>query len=411
MKTLITALLVFSSPQLACSEKVINDFLMAAEENVNYFKPSGLSEQEMGAFTTWIEDAQFRVKTITDNNFSFNNHDESYEIRIQPKAWGQRDLENNLLKLQLAQYNNRYTQLLTSALTKRYFVIMDYLEQQYKTRYQIKLSSLLEQESQLLSSQVTSSSFNAKKLLETQEMLEHSKDMLVLYMKRLNATRKLLGLPQVYSDNLQSLSDTDWVIKVSEIDRFLLLAEKTDLDESAPAVVDAKTRLKMIQTENQLLKTKQQLGVDLLRFEYKDSKNDEMAFQLGVNIPLGSSYNGIKSYRKLSMEQSQLENKTRELRQTLVQIRQEIDWLSQELRLMQASSERIRKRLRQKSIGSDPFLTISLQKQLFADQIKYFERKKNLLKHYVSYLATSGKLTEQPLRNWIQSGTPHLIPR
>lgn len=409
MKTLITALLVFVSPQLACSEKVINDFLMAAEENINYIKPSGLNEQEMGAFSTWIEDAQFRVKTITENNFSFNNHDESYEIRIQPKAWGQRDLENNLLKLQLTQYNNRYTQLLNSALTKRYFVIMDYLEQQYKTRYQLNMSYLLEQELQLFRSQVTTSSFNAKKLLDTQEMLEHSKGMLVLYMKRLNATRKLFGLPQVHSDNLQALSDTDWVIKVSEIDR-LLLAEKTYLDESAPALVDAKTRLKLIQAENQLLKTKQQLAVDLLRFEYKDSKDDEMAFQLGVNIPLGSSYNGIKSYRKLSIEQSQLENKSTALRQTLEQIRQESDWLSQELKLIQASIERTRKRLRQKFIGSDPFLTISLQKQFFADQTKYFERKKNLLKNYVSYLATSGKLAEQPLRNWIQSGTPHLTP-
>lgn len=50
------------------------------------------------------------------------------------------------------------------------------------------------------------------------------------------------------------------------------------------------------------------VGVNLLRFTYKDNQNDEMAFQFGINIPLGTQFNKAESQCQLQKAQAQLDH-------------------------------------------------------------------------------------------------------
>ncbi|WP_428356828.1 hypothetical protein [Methyloprofundus sp.] len=89
-KKLLILLLILGSSHLAYAKNVFNDFLLAAQTDVSGLDPSVAGETDMNVVSGLIETAQFRFHAQEDNNPNVGQDEFSYEIRVKPKAWGQR---------------------------------------------------------------------------------------------------------------------------------------------------------------------------------------------------------------------------------------------------------------------------------------------------------------------------------
>lgn len=401
----LTFLIILCLPALANAEHPINDFLMAAEAENKVAEFNDQAKTDSNIFNSWIENAQFRFNAKATDKLNFKDEAQSYEIRVKPKAWGQQDEEKNILNLRLNQYNNSYNQLFNFNLKKRYLKILDYIAQQQKTQYLFKLSDLLGQETAYISSQVLSEKFDAEQLLDAENELEQSIGLARLNLTRLKELQRLLGIPQDTSITIRNNS-LDWVIKISDV--YDYIANTHQENHSSPDILNAQLNLQLTHAENRLSQSKQQLGINLLSFEYQDSQQDETAFLLGINIPLGTNFNHSESKFDNYKAQSQLDGKINALKQTLGEIKKEVDWLSEDLTLIESQTHRVQQHLKKDYSKTNPKLALNLAKELIEHNKRNVDTKQKILNLYINYLALSGQLIQRPLHNWILHGTPVL---
>jgi len=402
---LLTSLLALAHPTFADSIQPFNDFLLAAESELNTSFKGGDTE-EITSLTSWVDNAQIRVNTSASENLTFKNNEQSYELRVKPKAWGQRDLENDILKLKLKQQNNTYHSTLNAALQKRYLKLLDYLGRKNTTRYLLNSSKLLTQEIELLQSQLLGDNFKAETLLDTENILQQSKSMAVINLMRLNAFQTQLRLPLKNADDLLK-SSNGWLLSVADIADTISIINNAH--QSAPEIIDSQLQLEMTRAENQKIKAEQQLGINFLKFAYNDRNNDGMEFQVGINIPLGNQFDSVESHHQQYAAQSDLNNNLNNMQQKLASIQNKIRWLVQEQGIVHSQMKRVHNHLQKDYAKSNPSLMLSLRKELLSHNKKEADIHQKALSYYISFLALSGQLAQQPLRNWIQQGTPVLI--
>lgn len=384
----------------------ISEFLLKAQTEV---APATFDESTatLNALGGWVESAQFRFNSSVDNKFSDDDRSQAYEIRIKPKAWGQRAAENTLLKLHSNQKNHQYNQQLNIALQKRYIKLVAYLEQRHATRYLLQRIQLLSQEQNLMRSAVSTRQFNAEKFLNITATLQQSKDMASLNMSRLQTVQKQLQLSLGSANNLLSHLDTEWLININELHNNL--SSMKAIHQSALDIQAAQLKVKMLQAESQLTKVEQQFGIDLLSFEYKDDRNDSMAFLLGVNIPLGTRFDHAKSKYQVYGAQAKLRESLTNLKQNMHDIQMNINWLEEEQSLIHKHIIRLEKQLKKEYIQNNSILMLGLRKDLLEQNKKSIDTRYKAIKLYIRYLTLSGQLIQAPLRNWLQQGTPELV--
>jgi len=408
MKTkILLTLMMIGMPICVLANDPYHKYLKIAQIDIDAISYSELGSLDMNMIGSWIEDAQFRFNTGTPaNNVDIKKNELSYEFRFKPKAWGQRSIEKDIIKTRMDQQDFAYQQLLNAALQQRYLKLIDYFQQHSKLRNLLASFELLRQESVLIQSEVSSEQFDPEKLLDTEEALKQSHNMIELYLHRLNALQSELGLPQDSMDSMKISSGINWVLNAAEIRRTTLTRQLEE--QLSPAVLDAQMKLQLSQSETQLVKAKQQLGINLLKFEYSDRLTDEMAFQVGINIPLGASFDSSKSQHNVHMAKSQLNNSLAKTKQSLTEIRQQISWLAEDWEIVKNQIERRKKYLQKDYAKTNPFLAINLQKENINNKQKIADINRKTLTLYVSQLAMSGQLAQQPLRNWIRQGIPFL---
>lgn len=398
-------LLMAGNSFLVHANNPFNDYLLAAQTDVYNIELGNTSIPEMNIAGSWFEDAQFRVNSTTPtNNVDIKKNYLSYEVRVKPKAWGQRGVEEDIIMLRKKQYENSSQQLLSFALQDRYLKLLDYVDKQSANKYLLELSDALMQEKKLIKSQVRSAQFNPKKLLGIDDQLKQTQDRVKLNLTQLKIIQTQLGLSL---DSAQFNSDLTWVVSVPEMQSNTSVGH--DENQSSLAVLNARLQFQLSQSQSQLIKTKQQLGVNLLKFEYGDQEHDEMAFQIGVNIPLGTRFSEMENQYKLHVAKAELNTSLLKMKQSLNEMSKEITWLSGEFSAKKNQIERARRYMQKDYVKTDSLLMIDLYKKVINYKQKKETINQRILSLYIRYLALSGKLTQQPLRNWIQKGTPELL--
>jgi hypothetical protein len=136
-----------------------------------------------------------------------------------------------------------------------------------------------------------------------------------------------------------------------------------------------------------------------------------MAFQVGINIPLGTSFDSSKSQHNVNMTKSQLNDSLVKTKQSLTEIKQQISWLAEDWEMVKNQIVRSKKHLQKDYAKTNPFLAINLQKENINNKQKMADINRKTLILYVSHLAVSGQLAQQPLRNWIRQGAPLLTKK
>ena len=404
---LFVLLLLVGNSFSAYALNSFNNYLLAAKKDVYDIEFGNSTPSEMNLVGAWFEEAQFRINTTTPtDNVDIKKNYLSYEVRVKPKAWGQKNVEENIIRLRKKQFDNNSQKILGYALQNRYLRLLDYFDKQNTNKYLLKLLDVLNQEKKIIKSQVRSVKFNPKKLLDIEDTLKQVQDKIKINQTRFNMIQIQLGLPL---DNMKSLkvnSDIFQVVSLPEIKATILTSKEEG--QLSPEVSNIELQLQLSQSQSKLIKTKQQLGVNMLKFEYGDQKQDEMSFEIGVNIPLGTSFRDTENQYKLHETKLELNADLSKIKQSLSEISNEITWLSEEFDLQNNQIKRVQKYLWKEYVKTKPLLIIALHKKLVEYKQKKVVVNQKALALYVRHMTLSGKITQYPLRNWIQVATPEL---
>lgn len=399
--------LTFSTLGVAATP-ALDKFLLAAQSDINILNDPDATAALEGV-SEWIESSEVRVRSKINEEFNDRSRSESYAVRVKPKAWGQRDAEQAVLALRTNQQHVNNEQLLNAALNRRYLILLELIAQQNHTRLLFLSTTLFEKEVNINRAQVNSKEFDAEKLLDSEVALEQGSAAAQFNLKRLNALQTQLNLPLDTKESLIEPENMDWLIMLPEIQALM----SNGLEEqSTLATRESQLKLSIAQAELQQLKTTQQLGIDLLGFEYQDSKLDSvdfMTFMVGINLPLGSeNYKTTAKRRDVSEINQELGNTLYAAKQNLNDKSIKINWLIDEWHFTQTQIKQISARLQKAYAKTNPLLSVALQKE----QLKQLKDLTNIhqqaLSVYINYLTVSGQLIQQPLRNWITKGTPVL---
>ena len=99
-KAFLIPLVLMGVPKLAFTTPLtsVNNFLLAAQGDLDDVNAERKAIPELGGLSSWIEDTQVRVNAADELNTK-DSTTQSYDIRIKPKAWGQREAEQKILQL------------------------------------------------------------------------------------------------------------------------------------------------------------------------------------------------------------------------------------------------------------------------------------------------------------------------
>lgn len=386
----------------------LDHFLQAALTEVHAANDPNTSAQLEGV-SEWIESSQVRIKSKINEEFNDRSREESYALRVKPKAWGQRDAEQAVLALRANQQHVDNDQLLNDALTRRYAILLELIAQQNQTRLLWLSTTLFEQEVSINRAQVNSNEFNAEKLLDSEVALEQGNAAAQFNLRRLNALQAQLGLQPDSKEMLLAPENMDWLIMLPEIQTRMSDGLKT---HSTLETRDKQLKLSLAQAELQQIKTTEQLGVNLVGVEYQDSKLDSVDFvnfMVGINLPLGSeSYKTTAKRRDVAEINQDLGNTLYAAKQNLSDKTVKMKDLMEEWHFAQTQVQHISARLQKDYAKTNPLLRIALQKEQLKQLKELSSIHQQALSVYISYLTTSGQLIQQPLRNWISKGAPTL---
>jgi hypothetical protein len=398
------------APCSATELPAINRFLLAAQADLDTVNAARKNIPELNGLSSWVEDGQIRVNAEDELDMP-DSTSQTYAIRIKPKAWGQRDAEQKILKLRSHQADAQYNEAFNSELSRRYNLILDLVAQHKQTLFLLQSDQLLNKQVQMNRSLANSTEFNEGNLLDVEIASEQTQDMLALNLKHLQDLQQQLQLPTDSKDSLSAEGNLNWLLSVPQMQHIMVnMVAPNDI----PEVIKSRLELEQRRAENQHKKSTQQLGVNLLRFQVNDStddprKNLRLSFMVGINIPFGTeNFQTTESRHDMYEAHFKLHDSVYTTAHSLEEKRAKMRWLLEEWRMAQRQLDKLAARLDKNYAKSNPQLGLALQIE-HTKKVKELEDiHQEALILYISYLTIAGQLSNLPLRNWLQSDQPPL---
>jgi hypothetical protein len=410
-------LILISTPSLvfATALPAINNYLVAAQAELDTVNATRKHIPDLNGVSSWVDEAQIRISN--DDQYQVNNdrnvNSQSYGLRIKPKAYGQRDAEQKILRLRASQEDAQYTEALNTELSRRYAQILELISQQNQTRFLLESDTLLNKQVQLNRNLANSTEFNEENLLDVEMAFEQTNDLVELNLHRLQDLQSQLNLPVDSKEAIIDSKNTlDWLVSVPQMHDIMA---KTIAPQHVPDVIKSQLELEQAKAERQHKKSTQQLGINLLRFQLDDSDNVDrdikLGFMVGVNIPLGTeNFQTTETHHDIYDARFKLHDSTYTTTQSLNEKRVKMKWLKEEWNVTEKQLDRLNTRLQKDYAKINPQLALALQIEHAKKFKELLDIHQEALTIYLNYLSLSGQLTSLPLRNWLHTDIPALRP-
>ena len=407
---IVAALMLWQPVVAATPASAVESFILGAQAEVASPEGAGQQIPGMSGLSSWVEVLQLRQTTASTINPFARGASAAYEIRLTPKAWGQRAAEQGVLSARAGLREAQSKDALNGALYRRYLVLLDLFAQRAAAQHLIVSSGLLEGEVQINRSLVGGREFSARKLLDAEVALAWSQGLAGIALRRLNALRAQLNLPPETEAQVLSESKADWLIDDRQIRQ--TIGQELSL-EQLPAVTRSRLEVDRISFEADAIKAKQRLGIVSLGAEVvvgannSNSSDNRSQFTVSVNIPLGSdNFKSIDS--RYALQEAQVAYQQRQaadLHSLGLMRTSMLQWLD-EWELVQASLLKNAGRLTTSAVKTDPELALTLRSEQIRQLKELADVEQKTRAAYIDYLYLSGLLAGQPLRNWIRQGGP-----
>ncbi len=395
---LLSSLSIIFPPALFAGER-IEAFLLSAREDVSYLTPDGGVPRTSG-IPAWINEAELRLKADVSNQ-------QSYALRVRPKSGKERSAESRLADLKDRQRSLVHASALNDALRARYLALIDILEQRVQTDYVKERLSLVSARATLLRSLAQTTEFRPSELQDIE--LEHE-ELRSLAEFNLEQYQGLLLDHDLSGDNKLdlSISPHDWVVPLHDIEE-VVLASSGD-EHSGNYFLREKRLAWMVAKEDlQVTARKGRAPINFLELEYANQEEMDLGLTVGIKLPLGGRPSSV-SRRKtdVMLAKTDLLSSERAIKARLMKKRMSLRRLSSRFGMEEKALEKIEARL-----SRIPELDVThLSLDLMEARLERNKRKQEIhisaMRHYIDYLHLAGRLHENPLKNWIQAGTPLL---
>jgi len=201
-----------------------------------------------------------------------------------------------------------------------------------------------------------------------------------------------------------------WLVSVPQMQKIM---EQFAEYQQVPEVAKSLLELEQAKAEDQQKRSKNRLGINLLRFRVDNRDNDDLrlGFMVGVNVPLGTeTFQTTQSHHDLYDASVKYRDSVDTASQDLDQKRDKMAWLLKKWLFVQKQMDKLKERSQKEYATANPKLALALQLELSKKLNESAGIQQEAFRLYLSYLAASGQLAHQPLRNWLHNAIPELHP-
>jgi len=350
----------------------------------------------------WLENAELRLKTDDSNN-----RNTSYQLRLNPKGFGQAKSEQKVLSY---HEENRLIddQIgLNDFLKRLYINLIDLIELNSHLNYLKLRLTLTDSEVQYYRSLVASEMFQPEKLQSI--ILQRS------YLhKQINMEASYLS----ERTNSLEINPDDLLLKQyilpSQIEE---ITSQFALDESHFFKLEkSRVNLKIAQENRNRLRARRGVSISLLQLEHETSEQENnTSIGLGIQVPLGKeSFNFLQQQYRISGRQEAIYNESLAVQNKLADKKNKMRSLTMDSELTNASLAEINSRVDSNSkldnntSSQTAELTLLLKQKQVTTSKQHMDIHIMSLRNYIEYLHVAGLLVQQPIQNWLKPGFPQL---
>ncbi len=390
-----------------CADGIgISEYLStAAKDAALSFEKESLTFLQNAGNRSLLEEVEFRVAVD-----EFERDQQEIAIRFKPRGWSQIRDEKKFNAAVLQSHHAQYDLLLHQALKNRYITVIDWVYHSEMLRLYADLMQVCQDRLKVLKKSAGMSDMDPVKL--SSELMDTETDLLRVQMEEAELKNRVhflteeirtnTGAQGLVSLNAGKLISPENIGKTSSEIASAPAEENAAVRKSRMDAHLANARCDLEKSKNTAWSTFIETAYDLSE---KDETDKAFSIEFGISLPIGAEKrpemkarktDGIKAKAEYEILHQQIKQSIPSLAAELGNLLRHYDLLKQK---KQSGRSQSLYNLWQRTQGADPLLLLRLRESM----IKAYLAEKKLIwlirAKYVELLDSSGRLSEQPLRN------------
>lgn len=394
------------------------DALVQARQGGDEFKYSSYGG------VPYLRDLEFKVR---NEGFSFPR--QRYTLEVRPRGFGENRAARLYTSAQLKHSAQRDKVLLNQALFERYLLVVDLLMRQATDRLYQEMITVTEDRIKVLDKRRFAEDFDLNKLVDAEADLTKLKTLSLDARKEMEVIEQRIAAdlaPEPYAglDTVGMIS-IDAIIAETEKSTYVLDTNHVYLQYLDQGLGLAEKRFRLEQAESRQwlnsISFSYDVGERLDEIDRRDEGKDyDLArayiIEASFKIP-GLTSNSVDLNRRKEdflSEKEDVEEKRRELRQTMEKDIRDIHSLVGQYRYLMARENEVDAQASLKKYlqmtGVDPLILLSIKAGSLKNRLKIEEVKFGILLNYIKVMDATGRLSREPLRNFLSAKDEVLAP-
>lgn len=355
----------------------------------------------------WLERLQLRLSGDDSRDSK-----KTYAARLYPKSAAQHRAESKILSLGSRRNALSYRVELNQTLVERYRLLVDLDLQQRQTDLLQREHDLTQASVQSLRKFAGSDEFRPSQLQSEELHLDSARDRLNLNRRRQqqleDKVAALAGLPQSAAADIalpQLTAVADLEVLLTDLETIAF--PPSDNTELRLAQIESEIERQHLQRE----KGRSGFGLDFMQLgvERADNADDVHKFTVGIDFPTGSSsFSTAQRQQKSNEAEYRMHRLHREQNVKKARNKAEIALLLTEYHTIDGQLAELNRRLGRQTAVAPVILKLELGREHIDAERRRAQLRHELYLRFVDQLALYGKLTEEPLRNWLAPDRPRL---
>lgn len=403
--------------QTATADAVLKS--RGADGDLTYSAYSGLP---------WLKDLEFRVR-----NDALNLDYMRYTLKLEPRGFGEGRAASRYSAAEVKHSRQRDRLLLNRALVDRYLIAVECLMRRAIHSLDLEMFAVLEDRIKVLEKSKDGLEFDLEDLIEADDDLTkiRSQDLEILKELDVLEQQAALHLSNGATDSGFAGFDTTGFVSVEaiiaevEAGGFTLDSGHVYLDYLKQGLIVAETRYQMEKASGRQYLSSLSFSYDVGERLEETGRRDE-----GKDYDLGRAYILEAGFRlpfltegnhELNRRKSQLLSEKEDYRQSRQELEdimrkdiKDLHSLVIQYRYLKGREGQVDAQASLKKYmrmtGVDPLALLSIKAGYLKNRIKLEEVKYSIIRNWVKVLDASGRLSKEPLRNWLAAGRQEIKP-
>lgn len=404
------------------------DYLLTAKEDGVLKARSADGELDFSSYggLPWLRDLEFRVR-----NDALNPDYMRYTLKLEPRGFGEGRAADRYNEAEVKRSRLRDRLLLNRALMERYMVAVECLLRKAIHDLNVEMFAVLEDRIKVLVKTKDGLEFDLSDLIEAEDDLTkfRSQDLEILKELGVLEQQAALHTSRGATDSGFSGFDTTGFVSVDDI---IAEVEKGGfaLDTGHVYLEYLKQGLTLAENRYQMEKAGSRRYLSSLSFSYdvgerldEEGRRDEgkdydlrraYILEAGFRLPFLTTGSQELNRRKAQLisEKEDYRQRRKELEDVMRKDIKDIHSLVVQYRYLRARETQVDAQASLKKYlqmsGVDPLALLSIKAGYLKNRIKVEEVKYGIIRNWIKVLDASGRLSREPLRNWLASGHPEI---